>query len=166
MDNWIIDKNNIFVNKQTKNKVYYPEDGNSIFYQIEEKSPWFKQRNELIKTIIIKHKLNGNFLDIGGGNGFQIKALEDLPPIKETFLIEPGYEGCLNAKTRGLKMFFCGLFQDFDFKKHNINLCGLFDVLEHIKDDKVFLNELYDKINKDTYVIINVPSLRVLWSED
>ena len=55
---------------------------------------------------------------------FRIKALEDLPPIKETFLIEPGYEGCLNAKTRGLKMFFCGLFQDFDFKKHNINYVG------------------------------------------
>ena len=73
MDKWIVDNNNIFVN-QNISKVSYPEDGNALCFQIEDNSPWFIQRNDLIKTLIIKHKLKGNFLDIGGGNGFQIKA--------------------------------------------------------------------------------------------
>jgi len=164
MDNWTLDKNNVFIN-HTDIKVSYPDEGNSLCFQIEDNSPWFNQRNDLIETIITKHKLNGNFLDIGGGNGFQVKALEKLGAIKETYLVEPGYDGCLNAKTRGIRNVFCGLFQDFDFKKYNVNICGLFDVIEHIENDIQFLNELYEKITKNTYVIINVPSLKSLWSE-
>jgi len=41
----------------------------------------------------------------------------------------------------------------------------LFDVIEHIENDIKFLNELYEKISKNTYVIINVPSLKSLWSD-
>lgn len=161
---WKLDQNKIFVNKNL-NEVHYPKDGNATFFKIEEKSPWFHQRNDLIKTLIIKNKFCGNFLDIGGGNGFQIKALEKLKDIDQTYLVEPGYTGCLNAKKRGIKNVYCGLFQEFDFKKNNIKLCGLFDVVEHIEDDITFLNELYDKTEKNTHLIINVPALKFLWSD-
>lgn len=164
MKDWIIDKNKIFVNKN-QTEISYPNDGNAISFQIENNSPWFNQRNVYIKTIISKNNLKGNFLDIGGGNGFQIKALERLKAINNTFLIEPGYKGCLNAKKRGVKNVFCGTFQEFDFGKYDIDICGLFDVIEHIEDDISFLNELYSKIKRNTHIIISVPSLKLLWSD-
>jgi hypothetical protein len=89
----------------------------------------------------------------------------NLNSINEVYLVEPGYEGCLNAKRRGIENVYCGLFQDFNFEENRIRICGLFDVIEHIEDDIQFLNELYDKLEFDTHVIINVPALKFLWSD-
>ena len=162
--NWLIDQNGIF-NCTIDTTISYPDIGNATCFSIEDKSPWFRQRNELIIEIIKRNNLSGNFLDIGGGNGFQSRELMNLELIKEVYLVEPGYEGCLNAKRRGIENVYCGLFQDFDFHENQINISGLFDVIEHIEDDVKFLNELYQKLNSDSNVLINVPALNFLWSD-
>lgn len=161
---WILDENNIFRNEKNA-EISYPDVGNDSCFSIEDESPWFKQRNELINALITGNNLNGNFLDIGGGNGFQAKSLEENKSIEKIFLVEPGYSGCLNAKKRGIENVFCGVFQDFDFKENKVSICGLFYVIEHIEDDITFLNELYVKLPKNSHVLINVPALQWLWSD-
>lgn len=161
---WTKDKNKIYVNNKS-HELSYPIEGNSYCFQIEDNSPWFNQRNDLIRALIKKNNLKGNFLDIGGGNGFQIEKIDEINSINKTYIIEPGYTGCMNAKKRGVKNIYCGFFQDFDWKNQKIDICGLFDVIEHIEDDIKFLNELYDKMDNNTHVIINVPSLKLLWSD-
>ena len=69
------------------------------------------------------------------------------------------------CKKRGVNLVYQGFFQDFPFESFSIGNCGLFDVIEHIEDDIKFLNELYDKLNKNTRVFINVPASKALWSE-
>jgi hypothetical protein len=162
--NWKLDINGIYRNEKNVN-VSYPEIGNETCFSFEDTSPWFIQRNDLIIEILKRNHLKGNFLDIGGGNGFQAKALTEIDLIQNVFLVEPGYQGCLNAKDRGIKNVFCGVFQDFDFEKTQINICGLFDVIEHIEDDISFLNDLYHCMNSSSYVVINVPALQFLWSD-
>lgn len=160
---WKVDENGIFLDGQKKN-IFYPKNGNMNCFQIEDNSPWFNQRNDLIIELIKKHNLNGNFLDIGGGNGFQLIKISTLEIISNTFLVEPGYDGCKNAIKRGLKNVYCGYFENFNFLENNINICGLFDVIEHIEDDIKFLNDLFEKIPLNNHVIINVPALKFLWS--
>jgi hypothetical protein len=162
--NWVFDVNGIYRNKKNA-EISYPDVGNDSCFSFEDVSPWFKQRNELINILINRNKLSGNFLDIGGGNGFQAKSLEENKSIEKIFLVEPGYSGCLNAKKRGIENVFCGLFQDFNFVENKISICGLFDVIEHIEDDITFLNELYEKLPLNSHVLINVPALQWLWSD-
>jgi hypothetical protein len=161
---WTIDNNGIFISN-LDTSISYPDIGNSSCFSFEDYSPWFKQRNELIIEIIKRNNLSGNFLDIGGGNGLQSKELMNLDSIKEVFLVEPGYEGCLNAKKRGIENVYCGVFQDFDLIENKISICGLFDVIEHIEDDISFLNELYHRLPINSHVLINVPALQLLWSD-
>ena len=81
--------------------VSYPKDGNEFCFQIEKDSFWFNHRNNCIIEAVRKYSPNEVFFDIGGGNGFVAMGLEEKGIA--TVLIEPGIEGCLNSKKRGLK---------------------------------------------------------------
>lgn len=142
----------------------YPEEGNSFCYDIEESSFWFNHRNEVILSLAKRFPFKDNFADIGGGNGFQIEFLKQRLPDKQFYLIEPGYSGCLNAKKRGVEHVYNTPFQKFPFHGLNIGAVGLFDVLEHIKDDFSFLTELKDHLNKGSRIFITTPAYPWLWS--
>ena len=81
------------------------------------------------------------------------------------FLIEPGYQGCLNAKKRGLANVYNLVFQQFDFKANNVHAIGLYDVLEHIEDDVSFLIDLKKKLPRGSILYITVPTHMYLWSD-
>lgn len=82
-------------------KISYPEHGNNSFYEIEDQSFWFKNRNKIIYEVIKKYSISGPIFDVGGGNGFVSNFLSKLG--FETVLVEPGINGCINGKQRGLK---------------------------------------------------------------
>jgi SAM-dependent methyltransferase len=164
MQEWKINKYGIFEHASGQ-EISYPEIGNDLCFAVEQNSPWFNQRNELILSYLKKYAKKGDFLDIGGGNGFQAKALIDANYSGKVILCEPGIKGCMNAKKRGVDLVYKGIFQDFPFEHYDIGNCGLFDVVEHIEDDTKFLNELYQKLNSGTKVFINVPAIKALWSE-
>jgi len=162
---WTLDKNGINIQINSEKKILYPENGNETFFYIEENSTWFNQRNDLILNLIKKHPFKGDFLDIGGGNGFQAKQLKKSNIAEKIILCEPGYQGCLNAKKNNVEFIYNGTFQNFPFDDFNIKAIGLFDVIEHIEDDSKFLNELYQLLPIGTKVFITVPALKNLWSE-
>lgn len=164
MANWSTDELGIYQNTKIE-KLSYPEEGNDTWFSLEERSPWFNQRNDLILAMLEKHPAEGDFLDIGGGNGFQAKAIINAGFKGQVILCEPGLQGCINARKRNIPLVYNGIFQDFPFDKYNVKVCGLFDVVEHIEDDVKFLNELYDSIQIGTKVFINVPAMKVLWSQ-
>lgn len=145
-------------------KISYPEKGNKEFFKIEENSFWFKHRNECIVSTINKFANKKILFDVGGGNGFISFALEK-NGIK-SILVEPGINGILNAKKRNLKNLICSSFQDAKFKKNSIPNIGIFDVLEHIKSDIDFLNDLNTALNDDGKLFITVPAFKILWSNE
>ena len=57
-------------------------------------------------------------------------------------------------------------FEDFDFNLYNINGIGLFDVLEHIENDKEFLSKLLNKLKKGARIYITVPAHNFFKSTD
>jgi len=145
-----------------KTEIFYPDEGNEGCYQLEQGSFWF--RNDCIVELVKQYRPNGLFFDVGGGNGYVAKALEEAGI--ETVLIEPGEKGCLNAKKRHLKNIICATIEDTGFKKESMPAIGMFDVLEHMKDDIAVLNTMHDYLVKDGLIFISVPAYRILWSKE
>src|SRR6185437_3588675 len=161
-----LDENNIYVpDLAEKAQISYPDEGNESCFAIEKNSFWFNHRNDVIVQLMKKFPFEGNFADIGGGNGYQAGFIKQNFPEKEVFLIEPGYQGCLNATKYGLRNVYNIPFQDFDFFSNNIGAVGVFDVVEHIKDDVGFLSEISRHVKKGTYIFMTVPAYNLLWSD-
>jgi len=140
----------------------YPKEGNDIYFNIENESFWFKHRNDCIISLVKKHSPNQPFFDIGGGNGFVSVGLhaENI----ETVLIEPGIHGCMNAKARGIKNIICSTLEESGCNKNSLPAIGLFDVVEHIENDKQFISSEYNYLQDNGFVYITVPSYQFLWS--
>jgi len=147
-----------------ESEISYPESGNESCYQIEQDSFWFNHRNKCIIEAVKKFAPNDLFFDIGGGNGFVAKALEEEG--FSTVLIEPGIQGCLNAKKRGLPNIVCSTLENASFKTSSISSIGLFDVVEHIENDLEFLTNINNYLVSKGLVFITVPAFNFLWSNE
>ncbi len=159
-------ENGIWRNKETKH-ISYPEDGNSKCFEIEDNSFWFKHRNrcivELVKQFPPGQESDALF-DIGGGNGVVSKALLDAG--FHVVLVEPGEQGVLNAQKRGLPNIVCATTESAGFNASSLPAIGLFDVLEHIKDDVAFLKSISNLLKKEGMLYLTVPSYQLLWSKE
>ena len=149
---------------KTQNEISYPEEGNSLCLQLEDNSYWFQHRNNCIINLVKHYSPNATFFDIGGGNGFVAKGLENAGI--STVLVEPGQSGARNAKARGLTNIVCATTETSGFEKNSIDAIGLFDVVEHINDDEAFLTQNFDFLRKDGLIYITVPAHKFLWSNE
>jgi len=156
-------ENGIYYSK-SDSIISYPEEGNENCFQIEQDSFWFNHRNNIITNRVHKYSANQLFFDIGGGNGFVAKRLQD--DGIDTILVEPGKMGAINAYKRGIKNVLCSTLEDAEFDHNSIYSVGLFDVLEHIEDDYSFLNNISKYMKDDGYIYITVPAFNVLWSNE
>jgi SAM-dependent methyltransferase len=148
-----------------KTAVSFPKHGNNECFQIEDGSFWFKHRNKLIMNVVDRFCEPGTvFFDIGGGNGYVSKALQD-KNIK-VVLLEPGEGGAINAKKRGVSNIICSAFEDVDLTGADIQAVGLFDVMEHIEYDMDFLNNINRAMESGGCIFITVPAFTFLWAQD
>jgi hypothetical protein len=131
---------------------------------LEDKSWWFKHRNKLILAGIEKFKpRNSRIIEVGAGNGNTTKFL--VHNGFQTAMFEPGNLGCINAKRRGMENIVCGLFGGDTVKSNCVESIGIFDVLEHIKDDRRFLEGFGEQLEAGGLLYITVPAHKWLWSD-
>ena len=147
-------------------KVSYPVEGNEGCFKIEKRSFWFELRNKCIIQIIKKFppKGGGPIFDLGGGNGFVAKSIADAG--WGVVLLEPSMSGVKNAKKRGLDHIICGTIESTNFKKGSLPAIGLFDVLEHIKDDLNILKKAQQSLKPQGLIYLTVPAFNILWSQN
>lgn len=153
----------------TTSKLSYPEKGNEDCYELEKNSQWFNARNQTILDALNRFPVRKAFIDVGGGNGYQLKFLQQHYFEKRNItsaLCEPGVAGCANAAGRGVQNVYCVSSDDFPFKKFNADGIGLFDVIEHIEDDIGFLKSISDQVKPGTRFYITVPALESLTSAE
>ena len=141
----------------------YPDAANDFCFGIEEHSFWFNYRNHFIVETVRRFPPEGRIADIGGGNGYVSLALEraGFPAI----VIEPGVAGARNARSRGLQVI-CATLDSAGIAPHSLHAAGLFDVLEHIRDDRQFLRTLNSFLQPGGRLYVTVPAFRVLWSSE
>ena len=159
----LVEKDGLYFAKEVA-EISYPEKGNEDCFILEDNSFWFKHRNDCIIEAVQKYAGKRVFFDIGGGNGFVSRGLAESGI--ETVLVEPGISGCLNARKRGLQNIVCSTLQNASFKIGSIPAIGLFDVVEHIEDDRDFLTSIRTFLMDDGLVFMTVPAYQSLWSDE
>jgi SAM-dependent methyltransferase len=143
-------------------RVSFPDDGNRLCFGVEDASFWFKHRRDCLLALLKRFPPAGTFFDVGGGNGFMSAGVQSAG--HEVVLIEPGEEGARNAQKRGVQHVLCGRLEDAGFESGTIPAIGLFDVLEHIEDDRTFLQLCRSLEPPGARLYLTVPAFQLLWS--
>jgi SAM-dependent methyltransferase len=142
--------------------ISYPEWGNEACFQVEDSSFWFRHRNACILEALRQYPPAGPLFDIGGGNGFVAKSIQDAG--LEVVLVEPGAIGAANARRRGIQSVVRATLEDAGFLPDSLPSISLFDVVEHVENDRKFLRTIRFHLSSNGRVYLTVPAYQSLWS--
>lgn len=125
---------------------------------------WFKARRDIIRTVVGNMSLqsDANILEAGCGTGGNLEMLMRFGKLDAFEFDEIARE--ISEEKSGLKVPHGALPDAIPFEGKTYDLIGLFDVLEHIKDDGATLTELGKRLNQDGRIFVTVPALPWLWS--
>ena len=112
---------------------------------------WFIQKSQSWKSDRII-----NLVDIGAGSALFSKELFRRGFVNKVVAVDTGYEKDLDVSEN---IIYCRA-TDFSGFTHFL----LTDVLEHVKEDGKFLNEIVSGADRNSAFIITVPALMSLWS--
>jgi len=143
--------------------ISYSEEGNALCFSVEDSSFWFGHRNDCILTAIQLFPPSGTLFDVGGGNGYVARAIQEGG--LEVVLVEPGIDGVRNALQRGIHHVVHATLEDVGLLPETLPAVGLFDVIEHVHDDSGFLIGIHRLLVPGGRVYITVPAYQWLWSD-
>lgn len=144
--------------------VSYPEHGNAACLQVEDRSFWFRHRNRCIASVARRFAPEGALLDIGGGNGYVAKGLTEAGIA--CALLEPGIDGAVAARARGVDPVICARLEDIGLAPGSLSAAGMFDVLEHIEDEAGALEQVHALLRPGGLLLLTVPAYAFLHSAD
>ncbi len=125
-----------------------------------EESWWYRGRSRVIETLLRRAGIHArSALDFGAGFGALRGLLAQFAV--SVYAFEPDAAASAVARGRGYAQVFASAD---DALAENYELVCLFDVLEHIEDDRAFLRRLYQAILPGGHIIITVPAYQWLWS--
>jgi len=134
---------------------------------LENDNFWFVSRNRLIQWLTQRFcDKKGKYLEIGCGTGFVLQMLEKTFPEWEIYATEAELEGIhfakqrVTSRTKLFQMDACAI----PFK-NEFDVVGAFDVIEHIRDDRKAINEIYRALKPGGYFVLSVPQHMFLWSK-
>lgn len=145
--------------------VSYPDDGNSVCFDMEDISFWYQHRNECLVEAMKACQFPNDFLDIGGGNGITALAMQNAG--YDVTLVEPYATGIENARKRGIRSTVQSTLEDYvNQASGEAPAAGFFDVMEHIEDDAAFLKNINLLLAPGGQIMLTVPAFSSLWSEN
>ena len=106
-----------------------------------------------------------DFLEIGCGTGFVLKAISKIYPTAKISGTELFEEGLIVARKRLPNSQLRQMDARNIDTTENLQVVGAFDVLEHIPEDTLVLSNLFRAIRKGGGIIITVPQHPNLWSQ-
>jgi len=143
--------------------ISHPEVCQDWYREVEDRSYWYRHRAACITDLMERFPPGGAVFDIGGGNGSVSLAMKRAG--HSPVLVEPSLSAARNARHRGLRDVICSTLQDAGFHAGVLPAAGMFDVLEHIEDDRQFLTDLGRSLTPQGRLYLTVPAYSWLWSE-
>jgi len=136
-------------------------------FDVEDRHFWFRGRNRVVAAMAVKYTkdLQAGFyvLEVGCGNGSVTRVLQDSCAIGNVIGADLFFQGLVNASSRGVKMLVQADMSRFPFGS-GFSLAGMFDVLEHIPDDRGALRSMHDALLPGGRLLLSVPAHQSLWS--
>lgn len=131
----------------------------------EETNFWFRGRNRLIQWALQKYfPQTENFFEIGCGTGFVLKSLRKSSPHLRLSGSEIFSDGLSLARSRlpDVELYQMDARQ-IPFEQE-FDVIGAFDVLEHIVEDKIVLEEMFRATRPGGGILLTVPQHQFLWT--
>lgn len=134
--------------------------------KLEDKNFWFRARNEILVWSLKTYGASvNNFLEVGCGTGFVLKGIAHANPNIALHGSEIFLEGLSHAQKRVPN----GNFMQLDARNipfvEEFDAIGAFDVLEHIEEDNLVIEQLIKALKIGGILILTVPQHRWLWSQ-
>jgi 2-polyprenyl-3-methyl-5-hydroxy-6-metoxy-1,4-benzoquinol methylase len=122
---------------------------------------WAKFRAQSIFDQLNHNKIN-SLWEVGSGDGsaaipLSIKGIN-------VIAVEPIREGALYTEQNGITSFCCFL-NELELPGASLDAIGLFDVLEHLEDSQMLLNEVRRCLSDQGFLFITVPMYMFLFSD-
>lgn len=135
-------------------------------FRLEERNFWFRARNRILQ-MLVKKNLNEDkkttYLEIGCGTGYVLSGLNKLNNL--TLIGSEIYiEGLKYAKKRLPEVDFIQLDAANIPFNNELDAIGAFDVLEHITEDELVMENVFKALKKDGLFFITVPQYMFMWS--
>jgi len=131
--------------------------------EVEQNSFWFSHRNKVFLSAFFRHSMLVPFVDVGGGTGVVSGFFHSNGA--DSIVVEPLPTGAQIAHQRGLVTIQSTLEQS-GVQSGTLPTIGMFDVLEHIEDDIVTLENISQALAPGGHFMIAVPAYQWLWSDD
>ena len=127
---------------------------------------WFKSRRNLILQVFNKFvSKKDKVIEIGAGTGSIARMLSNAKYDLSIGEIHPnGIEYARKNNDKNLPIYQFDIMNN-PFKNH-FDVVGLFDVLEHIEDDTLAINNISKMLNGGGKIVLTVPAHMWLWCEE
>ncbi len=134
---------------------------------VEDRHFWFCARNRLIFELAKKVSStlqSGNLiLEVGSGNGNVLRVLRKACPQATVVGLELWFDGLRHAQRRSAGLLVQGDVRNCPFGK-TFDVVGLFDVLEHVAEERETLASLWTLLAPGGTLLLTVPAHQSLWS--
>lgn len=130
---------------------------------VEDTHWWFRARRTVSEWMLRQAKLpaGARILDVGCGSGGNLKLLSRYGQVEAC-----EYDNAMRtlAQKRGIAPVEpVHLPESIPFQPGGFDMITLFDVLEHVEEDKESLNALSGMLNPGGYILLTVPAFMFLW---
>lgn len=136
--------------------------------QMEKDHWWYVGRRKIILSLMETMVVNRlseedrpRILDYGCGTGLMLKYLSDYG---RTWGADSSSEAVKFCKKRGLTNVIDLSIEPLDFPPNFFDIITLFDVLEHLDDERSVLVELHGLLKPGGFLFVTVPAYEFLWS--
>jgi len=134
-----------------------------IYYEQERKHWWFRVRADILMNQIKKLKLTNNskILNVGACTYKTSELLETFGLVTS---VEFNKECCTFVKQKLGKEMVQASATALPFADNSFDLICAFDVIEHIENDELAINEIERVTKQNGFIFLSVPAYQFLWS--
>lgn len=128
----------------------------------EDNHPWFAQRRQLITSLLSSWKgPSGVVVEVGCGRG---RIQDSLAHDFHFVGIDPSVDLLKAGHNSGAGWAVAGSGENLPLQNESASAMLLLDVLEHLAEDQVLVDEVARTLTPEGIVISTVPAYPILWS--
>jgi SAM-dependent methyltransferase len=142
--------------------ISYPDEGLAVLGSDGGFGYWFDHRARVVAAQLQELGISCMF-EVGAGTGAMASRLQTT--VDTVVTVEPLRAGAKASADLGL-ISLCGTLEDLRLPTKSIEAIGAFDVLEHLEEPSVLIDEAKRVLRSGGIFIATVPAFSALWGDE